>query len=647
MIEQKIIDKIIQSLPPIDQIISNYLTLKPKGDHMVGICPFHNGSVPTLMVYNNPGIYRCVECNRAGNILQFIMEHETLSFEQTLQLVIDKYQISLPDDWHDKEENNLSQPQKLIQLAEWCKNYFRNQLTDTDEGKSIALNYLTHRGIDIEAINSFQLGYCPKAHGEMTKQAQVEGATIEDLEQIGVTIRRDNWIRDRFESRVIFPIFNISGKTIGFGGRTMAENKEKKIAKYINSPETEIYHKSHVLYGLYQAKKEIINQQNCYIVEGYTDVISMHMAGVHNVVASAGTSLTMDQVRLLRRFTDTVTIIYDGDSAGIGAAIRGVELILQEGMFVKVVPLPEGEDPDSFARSNSQFKDYVQRNEKDFIEYASIARLNQTQNDPISRATAISEIVRLISIIPYLHLRMKYMRECSRLMQIREENLYLELRKFQEKHAEQLHKKSRNNPIPSHLEAMNLSQEVNPFDLEEQEILRFLLRYGPMDLMDENIEGTNRKRTLKVANYIFNELDADQLSSINPLYQKILDEYKAHLNEFNFEPNRYFIHHPDIHVSKFASKLLTNKYVESKMWVQQGNYIEHTEDILFTLIPKVVENYKLSRVRVMIKEKIKGLAMINNQTDFEKILELQQEIQNLKMIEKELSASLGQRTING
>lgn len=645
--DQTTIDKIIQALPPIDQVVSKFLVLQPMGEHKVGMCPFHHGSSETLMVYNNPGMFRCLECGRAGNVLQFIMEHEQLSFEQTIELIVDKYNIELPKNWKTEEAQENKNLQKLIRLSEWCNQFFRSQLQNTDEGKGIALSYLTHRGIGEKAVDAFQIGYCPKAHGEMTKSAQVEGANIEELEQIGVTIRRENWIRDRFESRVIFPIHNISGQTIAFGGRTMAENKEKKIAKYINSPETDIYHKSNVLYGLFQAKKEVVAQKNCYIVEGYTDVISMHMAGVENVVASAGTSLTIEQVRLLRRFTNTVTIIYDGDSAGIGAAIRGVELTLQEGMQVKVVPLPEGEDPDSFARSHPNFKQYVVENEKDFIEYASIARLDQTKNDPISRATAISEIVRLISIIPYHHIRMKYMRECSRLMQIREDNLYQELRKFQEKRAEQINKKRKGDNTPPHLGAIDLSAEVNPFEREEREILRFLLRYGPMDLMEESIEGTNRTRTVKVANYIFDELEADNLSSSNPIYQTILDEYKKHINEFNFEPNRYFIHHADLNISRIASKLLTNKYVESKMWTHQGNYIEHTEDILFSLIPKVVENYKLSRVRKMIKEKIKEMAHINHQDDFEKVMEIQQKIQGLKEVEKMLSQSLGQRAING
>ncbi|QZT35948.1 DNA primase [Halosquirtibacter xylanolyticus] len=646
MIEQKYIDKIIQSLPPIDQVISQFLVLEERGDHKVGMCPFHHGTSESLMVYNNPGMYRCLECGRAGNVLQFIMEHETLSFEQALHLVIKKYNIDLPKEWTDTHDIPQSQKQKLMEISEWCKQFFQHQLMETDEGKSIALSYLTQRGINKEAIEAFHIGYCPRSHGEMTKAAQVNGANIEELEQIGVTIRRDNWIRDRFESRVIFPIHNISGKSIGFGGRTMAENKDKKIAKYINSPETEIYHKSQVLYGLYQAKEEVVATQNCYIVEGYTDVVSMHMAGVKNVVASAGTSLTIEQVRLLRRFTNTVTIIYDGDSAGIGAAIRGVELTLQEGMQVKVVPLPEGEDPDSFARNHSNFKQYILDNQKDFIEYASIARLSQTQNDPISRANAITEIVRLISIIPYHHLRMRYMRECSRLMQIREENLYQELRKFQEKQAEQLHKKQR-QVVPPHFGPMDMFIEENPYELEEREILRFLLKYGPMDLMEEPIEGTNRTRTVKVANYIFDELEADNLTSQNRLFQDMFDEYKAHLNQFNFEPNRYFIHHPDMSMSRLASKLLTNKYTESKLWVQQGNYIEHTEDILFTLIPKVVENYKLSRVRKMIKDKITEMAHINHQDDFEKIMTLQRDIQNLKEIEKVLSLSLGQRAFNG
>ena len=447
---------------------------------MLGLCPFHNEKTPSFTVSPAKGIFKCFGCGKGGNSVNFIMEHEQLSYPEALRWLAKKYHIEIEEKEETAEEKQLKdERESMMIVSDFAKNYFNRYLLKENEGRTIGLSYLKERGIRDDILKKFELGFCPDGKDLFTQAAQREGYKIDFLEKTGLTVRRDDWVADRFAGRVMFPIHNIAGRVIAFGGRILKD--DKKTAKYLNSPESEIYHKSRVLYGIFQAKREIIRLDKCFLVEGYTDVLSFHQAGIENVVASSGTALTPDQIRLIKRFTPNVTIIYDGDEAGIKASLRGIDLVLEEGVNVKVLLLPEGEDPDSFARSMSasQLAEYIKANETDFIKFKTRLLLDSTENDPVSRARLISDIVRSIAVIPDAITRSVYIKECSRLLDVQEGVLYTEIRKILQKESEDLQRKEireqmkvRQTPAP----APEKPATINPFEREEREILRIFAK---------------------------------------------------------------------------------------------------------------------------------------------------------------------------
>ena len=649
MIDPSTIERILDTAN-ISDVVSEFVTLKKRGVNQLGLCPFHNEKTPSFTVSPAKGIFKCFGRGKGGNSVNFIMELEQLSYPDALRWLAKKFHIEIDEKEESQEEKALKdERESMMIVSAFAQKYFSRFLLKENEGRTIGLSYLRERGIRDDIITKFELGYCPDGKDTFTQAAQLEGYKMDFLEKTGLTIKRDDWIRDRFGGRVIFPVHNVAGRVIAFGGRTLTN--DKKVAKYLNSPESEIYHKGKTLYGIYQAKRDMTKLDKCYLVEGYTDVLSFHQAGIENVVASSGTSLTIDQIRLIRRFTPNITIVYDGDEAGIKASLRGIDMVLEEGINVKVLPLPPGEDPDSFARSMSagQLADYIREKETDFIKFKTQLLMGAVENDPVSKARLINEIVRSISVIPDTITRTIYIKECSRLMDVQEAVLYSEIRKIQNKQSEdhtrrelqEIQVQAAKPVVPA--EARKI---VNPFETEEREIIRIMLKYFHQVVMEVEDEETHQTTAWPVANYVLAELHADGLESVNPKVQAILSVMEDNLDNKEFDPIKYFTQHPDNEISKFASNLLSEKYVESKRWSKGGAFIETESELLYLLVPKLIQEYKLKNVKMLLKKLEMEINEANKSNEPEKMMEFMNQYQNLKKVMKELSVLLGFRTIS-
>lgn len=652
MIDQATIERIIDAAE-ITDVVSEFVTLRKRGVNLLGHCPFHNEKTPSFTVSPAKGIFKCFGCGKGGNSVNFIMEHEQLSYPEALRWLAKKYNIEIAEKEESVEEKQQKdERESMMIVSDFAMKYFHQYLMKENEGRTVGLGYLRERGIREDIIKKFELGFCPDGKDTFTQAAQREGYKMEYLEKTGLTIRREDWIRDRFAGRVMFPIHNVAGRVIAFGGRVL--KTDKNTAKYLNSPESEIYHKSRVLYGIFQAKREITKQDKCYLVEGYTDVLSFHQAGIENVVASSGTALTPDQIRLIRRFTPNVTIIYDGDEAGIKASLRGIDLVLEEGINVKVLLLPNGEDPDSFARSMgaSELVQYIREHETDFIKFKTQLLLGDSETDPVSRARLIGDIVRSIAVIPDAIVRSVYIKECSKLLDVQETILYTEIRKIlQKENEDQVRRDMRDQqqqakPNPAPVAAKETVATNNRFELEEKEILRFMLKHFHREVFEVEVEGEDGTSILSVGEYVLSELDADGLKSQDGVINQVLDIFRENIGNKNFDPTRYFINHTDAAVNKLASDLLAEKYVESKRWGKGGAFVEAEEDILDILVPRLIQEYKLKKVKAMLKQLERKIHEANKEGDFEKIMEFQNHYINLKKVEKSLAEQLGFRAIN-
>jgi DNA primase len=650
MIDQATVQQILDATE-IGDVIGEFVTLKRRGTNLIGLCPFHNEKTPSFSVSQSKGIYKCFGCGKGGSAVNFIMEHEHSSYTEALKWLAKKYNIEVKEK-EEKPEDVLERNERESQLivSEFAQKYFTQQLWDTNAGRLIGLAYFRERGIRDDIIRKFGLGYCPEGKDTFTSAALKEGYNMEFLEKTGLTIKRDDWIRDRFAGRVIFPIHSVSGRVIAFGGRTLSQ--DKTVAKYVNSPESEIYHKSRVLYGIFQAKRAIINDNKCYLVEGYTDVTSLHQSGIENVVASSGTSLTLDQIRLIRRLTNNITIIYDGDQAGLKASMRGIDMVLEEGVNVKVLPLPEGEDPDSFSRSMgaSQLAAYMRENETDFIKFKTNLLLAGVENDPLSRAGLISDIVTSISKIPSDIVRSEYLKECSKLLHVREELLYNEIRKLNIKSRNDLIQNKERELVRETMETkpafINSALKHNPCENEERELLKMLIKYGSHKIFEIENEESGENEPVYVAGYILAELEADQMESVDPVIMKIIKEYREHLDLQDFDGMKYFVNHPDNQISQLISDILSEKNKLSSFWKKRGNFIEEEHEILYQLVPKVLQEYKLRYITSMIAEIWEGIKTATNNNDSDKVAELQKRYQKLKTVEGQLCDQLGKRTIS-
>ncbi|MBQ3082471.1 MAG: DNA primase [Alistipes sp.] len=628
MIDRETVDRIYAAADIVD-IIGDFVTLKRKGVNYTACCPFHNEKTPSFIVSPAKGVYKCFGCGKGGNAVTFLMEHESLTYPEALKMVAKRYNIEVQEREQTEEDvRRNNDRESMFAVNSWAADYFINYLHRDDEGIAVGLSYFRQkRELTDATIQKFGLGFCPSRGDRMSKDALAAGYKKEFLLSTGLSKEResDQSLYDRFRDRVIFPVHNISGRVVAFGARTLRSDKE--VAKYLNSPESEIYSKKNELYGLYFAKRAIQQQDCAIMVEGYLDVISMHQAGVENVVASSGTSLTTEQIRLLGRFTRNMTVIYDGDSAGIKASLRGIDMILKEGMNVRVVSLPEGEDPDTFARgrSSEELQRYIHDHEQDFLDFKAHLLLDEAQGDPIRKASLITDMVQSIAQIPDSIQRSVYIKECARTMDIDEQILIGEVARkrmattgdreaddFVRRQMARQRREEGQAPMPQAGETEFRARiEVgSSVDALERELVRDLLKYGHRFF--DFKEGKNMV-ACNVAEVIFGELDADNLHFTDERYNQILETYRAEWQRLGTGvevSHDHFVSHVNPDVCNIAVDILMadDNYVPSELWRRKEVHVESEEEMLANGVPKAVTLYKSKVVERLIREEQQKLA---------------------------------------
>jgi len=637
MIPKETVDKIFDAADVYD-VVKDYVNLKKAGANYKGNCPFHDEKTPSFVVSPAKGIYKCFGCGAAGNSVKFVMEHEKISFPEALKVLAKKYHIEVVEEELTEEKiQEKEERDSLFIVTEFAKNFFKNSLHKTDEGKNIALSYYKERGLKDDIINKFELGWSPQKKDALTEASLKSGYKLKFLEATGLSIvkKDSNYKFDRFTERVIFPIHTLSGKVIAFGGRTL--RSDKKIAKYLNSPESDIYHKSKILYGIYFAKSSIVKKDKCYMVEGYTDVISMFQSGVENVVASSGTALTTDQIKLVRRFTKNLTIIYDGDNAGIKASLRGIDLVLAEEMNVKIVLLPEGEDPDSFAQSKSteELEKYISDNEQDFIEFKTKLLANEAKNDPVKRAQLVRDVVKSIAIIPDKILRAEYIRTTSIQLKTREEILYEEVRKILRKNFDDIREKNIKKKNCQKSERSLLPAETTGvFNKQyEKEILYYLLNFGTEIISKDEENDEN----IFVAKFIIDELKNENLEFKNLIYKEIFEEYEQFFSDNKESPVKYFLTHQNEKISSVVAELISPKKELSNLWKKRGGSTEMPEQKLNESVPDAIEKFKLQIVIIKIDALKKEITALKPEEYEKKLNTLLETLKKMDLFKIELT----------
>jgi DNA primase len=609
VIDHYTIEKIIDTADIVD-VVQDFVTLKKRGANYVGLCPFHNEKTPSFNVSPSRGIYKCFGCGKGGNVVNFIMEHEHMNYPEALKYLAGKYHIEVVEKEQTAEElQQQNERESLMVVTSFAQKYFTETLFNHQEGRDIGLTYFKERGFREDVIRKFQLGYSREEKNAFSKEALKQNFKKEVLVKVGLSVERNDDLVDRFNGRVIFPIHGLSGNVLGFGGRVL--RSDEKTAKYVNSPESELYHKSRIVYGIYHARKAIVNMDRCYLVEGYTDVLSLHQSGIENVVASSGTSLTSDQIRLIKRFTSNVTILYDGDEAGIKASLRGVDLLLEEGLNVKVILIPDGEDPDSYSRklSQQQFKDFLAIEEKDFITFKVNLLVEEARNDPVKRANLITDIVRSVAVISDRIKRTVYIKECSVLLGIDERVLYQEVYKRRRKAAEDRMNRPRQvveEDIPFRSTAVPSFVDEIFSEPQERELIRLLLYYGEKKLYPIEYEG-EEEEYITVAEYIIHEIQNDELEFKNLVYRQVFEEYQKNLNSGHFPDSKYFINHEDRKIREMTADMLSTPYTLSKVHARKGAFVETEEMKLKKMVPETLVSYKTKILRLAQKGKEKKL----------------------------------------
>ena len=648
MIDQQTINQIFDTAD-IVEVISDFVTLKKSGANYKGLSPFSNEKTPSFIVSPAKGIFKDFSSGKGGNVVGFLMEHEKLSYPEALRYLAQRYNISIEEKELTADEiQQRNERESLMAVTAFASSYFASQL-DGDEGRAVGLGYYRNRGFRDDILKKFELGYSPEKRTAFTEEAGKNGYKKSYLVKTGLSIEREDYMFDRFAGRVIFPIHSLSGNVIGFGGRTL--KSDKNIAKYLNSPESDIYHKSRVLYGLFQAKKTIVSQERCFLVEGYTDVISMHQAGIDNVVASSGTALTVEQIRLIKRFTQNVTILYDGDEAGIKASFRGIDMILEEGMNVKVVMLPEGEDPDSYAQSHSSsdFLEFIKSSEKDFISFKTEVLLAEAQHDPIKRAQLITDIVKSVSLIPDGIMRSVFLKESSLLLGVEEQVLYNEVNKIRRRKQEhQWRREQSGRQVQREAPTTLPRQPVVPgfveniySEVEEREIIYFLLKFANLKL---HISGEENAE-ISVAQYIIREIQNDELEFTNLVYKQIFEDVKDLIERGEEVAERYFVYHDHAGVRELAVDIFTSRYELSKVWKRKEAYVELPGENLGFEVPKSLLSYKMMVIEKALSLLRKDLEENEKKQDIEALNQIIVRIQSLERIKRELSIGLGGRAI--
>ncbi|MBO7724814.1 MAG: DNA primase [Paludibacteraceae bacterium] len=661
MIDSQTISLILETAR-IEEVVSDFVSLKKRGTNLIGLCPFHNEKTPSFIVSPAKGIFKCFGCGKGGNSVQFVMEHEQLSYPDALRFLAKKYHIEIQErEISNEEQQQQDDRESMFAVNKFAQEYFSTNLHQHAEGVAVGKSYFFERGFREDVIKKFQLGYCLDNKTAFTQEALKNGYKKEFLERTGLSVFYENGYSDRFRGRVIFPVHTLTGKVVAFGGRILQKDKDK--AKYVNSPESDIYHKSEELYGMFFAKNAIVKQNRCFLVEGYADVLSMYQAGVENVVASSGTSLTLGQIQKIKRFTDNITVIYDGDAAGIKASFRAIDLLLEAGMNVKMLLLPEGEDPDSYAQSHNadEVMTFINENQKDFIHFkASLLMSDKTmKNDPLKKVEIVNEIVRSIALISNKILLNEYVKECARLLDVKEETLYNEINRkkrktFDEKNKTQLATQQEAKTPISYIYAL-----TSDFEKQELAILYFLVRYGERKYHSLEQDA----QPLTIASYIYNELKNDNIAFRNPLHQQFLTELEKMSVEQDVKFSRYFVNHQNPQIAQLSVELITDKYevskrftqsvldlqlekeglsAEEKQVLQERKKVEvqeqefHFENWLFDSVYKSLMEYKKNIVAERIKE-IRSEMKENPDS-----LSLLQEFDRLSHLQRELTKLLGQ-----
>ena len=635
MISRSTIDRVFETAR-VEEVIGEFVQLKKAGSNFKGLSPFVDEKSPSFMVSPVKQIWKDFSTGKGGNAISFLMEHEHYTYPEAIKWLAKKYNIEIEETEQSSEEKaQMNERESMFLVSTYAKDYFHDIMLNSNKGKAIGLSYFKERGFRDDIIKTFELGYCLDEWDAFTKAALAKGYDLKYLASTGLTIVKENRQFDRFKGRVLFPIHSMSGRILGFGGRIL--KVDKKAAKYLNSPESDIYHKSKILYGLFQAKKEIAKQDNCYLVEGYTDVISFHQSGIENVVASSGTALTSDQIRLVNRLTKNITVLFDGDAAGIRASIRGIDLILEQGMNVKVVQFPDGEDPDSFAKShsNEELKKYLEDSAQDFINFKVSLLLKDSNNDPIKKAGVIRDIVMSISKIPDGIQREVYVQECARIMDISERVLFSELAQIIAKGVQEKNKVSRqqnnaqqdpNAPPPEYFLAQEQAQmgvvkggivslaKIDEISKFEKEIIKILLLHGNKEaefieeIESEDEEGkvllTSRKYNNNVSAEIYVHLQDDEMEFTNTIFQEIYTEIIHQLNQSEKLEINALVNHQNKEIASTVTSILMDEDEEK---YQLSDWEGQNIEVKMALLSKQVNDVVFNLRRVLIGKKIEEL----------------------------------------
>lgn len=564
MIDRLTVEKIKDAANIVD-VVSEFVSLRRSGANYKGLCPFHNERTPSFFVSPSRGICHCFSCGRGGTPINFIMEHEQMTYVEALRWLARKYNIEIKErELTDKERQEQSERDSMFIVNEWAADYFKQILLESEGGNSIGLQYFRSRGFRDDIISKFHLGYDVQDRHQLAREAQAKGYQLDFLLKTGICYKNDrSEYIDRYAGRVIFPWLSVSGKIVGFGGRLLDSRTKGVAQKYVNSPDSEIYHKDQLLYGIYQAKKAISREDRVYMVEGYTDVISMHQCGIENVVANSGTALSVHQIRMLHRFTSNITLLYDGDAAGIHAALRGTDMILAEGMNIKVLVLPDGDDPDSFARkhSSADFKQYIEDNQVDFIQFKTNLMLNGV-TDPAKRSEAINSIVQSIAVVPNQILRDTYIHDCAQRLNIAESTLINTMNKFIREAQDRMNKTPNAEAQQANSASATTQKYINNPSIPKVEtmLMQVIIRHGDFIIYRDIEDEEGNLINLTVAEWINYSLSAENLRFSMDIYNRVLDETLEHLRDNNFSAEQYFIHHNDIEISQLATELILDKY---------------------------------------------------------------------------------------
>ena len=564
MIDRLTVEKIKDAANIVD-VVSEFVSLRRSGANYKGLCPFHNERTPSFFVSPSRGICHCFSCGRGGTPINFIMEHEQMTYVEALRWLARKYNIEIKErELTDKERQEQSERDSMFIVNEWAADYFKQILLESEGGNSIGLQYFRSRGFRDDIISKFHLGYDVQDRHQLAREAQAKGYQLDFLLKTGICYKNDrSEYIDRYAGRVIFPWLSVSGKIVGFGGRLLDSRTKGVAQKYVNSPDSEIYHKDQLLYGIYQAKKAISREDRVYMVEGYTDVISMHQCGIENVVANSGTALSVHQIRMLHRFTSNITLLYDGDAAGIHAALRGTDMILAEGMNIKVLVLPDGDDPDSFARkhSSADFKQYIEDHQVDFIQFKTNLMLNGV-TDPAKRSEAINSIVQSIAVVPNQILRDTYIHDCAQRLNIAESTLINTMNKFIREAQDRMNKAPNAEAQQANSASATTQKYINNPSIPKVEtmLMQVIIRHGDFIIYRDIEDEEGNLINLTVAEWINYSLSAENLRFSVEIYNRVLDETLEHLRDNNFSAEQYFIHHNDIEISQLATELILDKY---------------------------------------------------------------------------------------